>query len=182
MYGKFYAVSSSDEIQIGTIEAKLTWLMTPIGLLIDEANLTGGPVTIDTDELRNSTGEMDFEAIIRNQSVAVFLEKLQPGGLHNISVQIRPDGVHIQALKTVLLPIQVSAHAKLKLDSPDSISVELIAAEAMGAGLKNMVANQIEQINPIVESDMFPIPVRFEKVIHEEGQVRVTGKGKLSAN
>ena len=156
--------------------------MTPIGLLIDEATLSGGPVTIDTDELRESKGELEFEAIIRNKSVAVFLEKLQPGGLHSFSVNIQPDGIHIEAVKTVLLPIQATAHAQLKMDSPESISVELISAEALGAGLKNMVANQIEQINPIVKSDMFPIPVKFEKVIHEEGQVRVTGKGKLSAN
>jgi len=79
-----------------------------------------------------------------------------------------------------LLPIQANAHAILKLDSEDSISVELLTAEALGAGLKNMVANQLEQINPVVKSDMFPIPVKFKQLIHEDGQVRVFGVGQLS--
>ncbi len=156
--------------------------MTPVGLLIDEANLTGGPVTINIDELEDSKGELEFEAIIRNKSVAVFLEKLQPGGLHTFQVNIQPDGVHVDAVKTVLVPIPATAHAILKLDSSESISVELLSAEALGAGLKNMVANQLEQLNPIVKSDMFPIPVRFETITHEEGLVRVRGKGKLSSN
>lgn len=174
-------MSSSDIIQIGELTTKLTWLMTPIGLLIDEANLTGGPLTIDTDELRQSEGEVKFEAIIKNKSIAVFLEKLQPGGLHSFEVDIQEDGIHINAIKTVLLPIQATAHAILKLDSPESVSVELLSAEALGAGLKNMVANQLEQINPVVKSDMFPIPIEFKEIIHEEGQVRVLGEGQLTA-
>lgn len=156
--------------------------MTPIGLLIDEVNLKGGPLEIDTDEIKSSQGSLSFEAIIKNKSVAVFLEKLQPGGLHSFTVNIQSDGIHIEAVKTVLLPIQATAHAILKLDSPESVSVELLSAEALGAGLKNMVANQIEQINPIVKADMFPIPVEFKEIINEEGQVRVLGVGKLSAH
>lgn len=155
--------------------------MTPIGLLIDEVNLQGGPLDIDTDDLDKSRGKLSFEAIIRNQSVAVFLEKLQPGGLTNFQVSIQPTGLHIQAVKTVIVPIPATAHAILKLDSPEEISVELVSAEALGAGLKNMVANQIAQINPIVKSDMFPIPVRFKGVIHGDGQVTVIGEGDLSA-
>ena len=85
-------------------------------------------------------------------------------------------------MKTVLLPIQANAHAILKLDNEESISVELLSAEALGAGLKNMVANQLEQINPVVKADMFPIHVRFKQLMHEDGQVRVFGLGKLSAN
>ena len=161
---------------------KLSLLMTPIGLLIDEATLSGGPITINTKELESSQGDIAFEAVIKSQSIEVFLEKLQPGGLHNFSVNIDVDGLHIEAVKTVLLPIQANAHAILKLDNEESISVELLSAEALGAGLKNMVANQLEQINPVVKADMFPIHVRFKQLMHEDGQVRVFGLGKLSEN
>jgi hypothetical protein len=145
--------------------------MTPIGLLIDQVTFTGGPFTIDTHDLENTAGELRFEAIIKNQSIAVFLEKLEPGGLHDFVVNVKPDGVHIEAIKTVLVPIQTTAHAILKLNGEVSISVELLSAEALGAGLKNMVANQIEQINPIVKADMFPFPV---------GYVQVTGEGRFT--
>ena len=174
-------MSSDKVIQIGEITTTLSWLMTPIGLLIDEVQLTGGPLTIHTRELDDSEGELRFEAIIKSKSIEVFLEKLQPGGLHNFSVEIKPDGVHLEAVKTVLVPIQATAHAILKLNDEDSISVELLSAEAFGAGLKNMVANQIEQINPVVKADMFPIPVVFKELIHEDGHVRVIGEGQLSA-
>ena len=79
-----------------------------------------------------------------------------------------------------MVPIQATAHAILKLNDEESVSVELLSAEAFGAALKNMVANQIEQLNPIVKTDMFPFPVQFKEIIHEEGQVRLIGEGQLS--
>jgi len=85
-------VGSHGLIQIGEMTTKMTWLMTPIGLLIDEATLSGGPITINTDELEKSEGDIAFEATIKAKSVAVFLEKLQPGGLHSFTVTILPDG------------------------------------------------------------------------------------------
>jgi hypothetical protein len=173
-------VASDGKIQIGEIATTFTWLMTPIGLLIDEATITGGPVTIDIEELERSQGDLKFEAIIRNKSIEVFLEKLQPGGLHDFKVNVQPDGIHLEAIKTVLVPIQATAHAILKLDDEDSVSVELLSAEAFGAALKNMVANQIEQINPVVKTDMFPFPVQFKEIIHEDGFVRLLGEGQLS--
>jgi hypothetical protein len=174
-------VSSDGVIQIGEMTSTFTWLMTPIGLLIDEATISGGPVTVNIDELEKSDGDLNFEAIIKNQSLEVFLEKLQPGGLHNFSVHVKADGIHIEATKTVLVPIQTTAHAVLKLIGEESVSVELLSAEALGAGLTNMVANQIEQINPVVKTDMFPFPVQFKQIIHEEGFVRLLGEAQLSA-
>ena len=170
----------SNPIQIGTLETKLTWFMTPVGLLIDEVTVSGGPLTIDQKSLRESTGELEFEAIVRNQSIAVFLEKLKPAGLHSFEVAVQADGVHVKAVKTVLLPIPATAHAILKLDENGALAIELISAEAMGAGLKSVVASQLAEMNHLVEADMFPVPVEFREVIHEEGQVRVLGIAKLS--
>ena len=158
----------------------LTWLMTPIGLLIDEATITGGPIRMKIKDLEESEGDLKFEAIIKNKSLEVFLEKLQPGGLHDFVVNVKHDGIHLEAIKTVLVPIQATAHAILRLNGEESVSVELLSAEAFGAGLKNMVANQIEQINPIVETDIFPFPVQFKEIIHEEGFVRLIGEAQLS--
>jgi hypothetical protein len=169
-----------EPIRIGTLQTKLTWFMTPIGLLIDEVNLSGDSLTVDTDSLKKSQGEIKFEAIIRAKSVEVFLAKKEPAGLQGIEVEIKSEGVFVKATKTVIVQIPVKAHAVLLLDSPMSISISLISAEAMGAGLKNLVASQLETMNPIVESKMFPVPVSFEKVAHEEGQIRVTGKASLS--
>ncbi len=173
-------MGSNKKIQIGEMSTTLTWLMTPIGLLIDEATISGGPLDIQINDLEKSQGEMKFEAIIKNKSLAVFLEKLQPGGLHSFVVNVQPDGIHIDAVKTVLVPIPATAHAILKLNEEESVSVELLSAEAFGAALKNMVANQIEQLNPIVKTDMFPFPVQFKEIIHEEGQVRLIGEAQLS--
>ena len=154
--------------------------MTPIGLLIDEATISGGPITLDVKELEDSQGDMKFEAIIKNKSLEVFLEKLEPGGLHDFKVNVQQDGIHIEAIKTVLVPIQATAHAVLKLNGEESVSVELLSAEAFGAALKNMVANQIEQINPVVKADMFPFPVQFKEIFHEDGYVRLVGEAQLS--
>jgi hypothetical protein len=89
--------------------------------------------------------------------------------------------VHIEGKKQVIVPIPVTAHAVLELSSPSELSIRLISATAMGAGLKNLVSTQIEKMNPIVEAEMFPVPVVFEGVEHRVGEVIVRGSVRLSS-
>lgn len=167
-----------DSIQIGAIEATIKWLMTPIGLLIDEVKVTGDSHTLNTDDLEGTNFDLDFEATIYSKSIEVYLNKLEPAGLKDFEVEIKPDGLFIQAVKTVLLPISAKVHARLKVDNSTSISVEVVSAEAMGAGLKNMVASQIEQHNPIITTDIFPMKVTLEKLSHNDGCVTVSGRAQ----
>lgn len=172
----------SHPISVGKLQTKLTQFMSPVGLLIDEILLEGGPIFINTDVLENSQGEVSFEAIVRNQSIEVFLENLAPAGLHSFSVAVSESGIGINAVKTVLVPIPAKANAMLTLDSADSLSIELISAEALGAGLKNVVANQLAELNPIVTSDIFPVPVQFQRVVHTDGEVRIYGVAVLKGD
>ncbi|HLP00008.1 MAG TPA: hypothetical protein VK171_15535 [Fimbriimonas sp.] len=167
-----------DLIQIGGIEATIKWLMTPIGLLIDEVRVTGGSHKIDPDAIKSTEFDLDFEATIFQKSIEVYLNKLEPAGLKDFVVNVKEDGLHIQATKTVILPIAAKVHAKLLLTDNQSISVQVLNAEAMGAGLKNMVASQIEQHNPIVTADLFPMAVTFDSLVHTDGAVKVVGTAK----
>jgi hypothetical protein len=166
-------------IKIGSAKVRLEWLMTPFGLLIDSVELEGGPFEIDTDRLSQSSGGGSFLATVKAQSIQVFLENQAPAGMSNFGVEVHPDGVHVKATKAVIVQIPVNAHAKLKLDSPASLSIELISAAAMGAGLNTLVANQIEQLNPIITADQFPFPVGFESVEHTDGAVLLRGSLRI---
>jgi hypothetical protein len=173
-------VSNDSSIQIGKISSTIEWLMTPVGLLIDEVVFEGESWRVDPSELEKSTGSGSFRATVRAKSIEVFLENLKPADLYEISVTVAPDGVHIEGKKQVIVPIPVTAHAVLELTSPSELSIKLISAAAMGAGLKNLVATQIEKMNPIVEASMFPVPVTFEGVEHTDEGVVVRGSIKLS--
>lgn len=166
-------------ITISKVHTRIEWLMSPVGLLIDEVVFDGGPFSIETKDLKSSTGSGTFVAKVREKSIEVFLEKLNPGGLSEFIVSVASDGIHIKATKRVLIPIPATAHAKLKLDSASSLSIELISAEAAGAGLKNLVAGQLAQMNPIVEAEMFPFPVEFTEIQHHEGAVVILGTATL---
>lgn len=154
--------------------------MTPVGLLIDEVQFEGENLRINPDDLVKSQGNGTFTAIVKAKSIEVFLDKLQPADLYEFEVAVKPDGIHIEAKKQVIVPIPVTAQAVLELSSPESLSIRLISAAAMGAGLKNLVSTQIERMNPIVEANMFPVPVVFERVEHREGEVVVLGRVTLS--
>lgn len=154
--------------------------MTPVGLLIDQVVFEGESWRIEPSALEKSTGSGAFVATVRAKSIEVFLGNLKPADLYDISVSVEADGVHIEAKKQVIVPIPVTAHAVLSISSPSELSINLISAAAMGAGLKNLVASQIEKMNPIVEAEMFPVPVVFEGVEHRDGEVIVRGTARLS--
>jgi hypothetical protein len=165
-----------DPIKIGKATLRIEWLMTPFGLLIDEVELEGGPFDIDTEDPLKSKGSGAFVATVKAQSIQVFLEKQSPAGLTGFEVVVDVEGVHVKAVKTVIVQIPVSAHSKLKLDSSSSLSIELISANAMGAGLNSLVSSQIQQLNPIVTAEQFPFPVEFESVEHIAEAVLVRGR------
>lgn len=154
--------------------------MTPVGLLIDEVRFEGESWRLEPSDLARSSGSGTFVATVRAKSIEVFLENLRPADLYDIEVSVAPDGVHIEAKKQVIVPIPVTAQAVLELTSGSELSIRLVSAAAMGAGLKNLVSSQIEKMNPIVEANMFPVPVVFEGVEHREGEVVVRGSVKLS--
>jgi hypothetical protein len=168
-------------IKIGKANIQLEWLMTPFGLLIDKVDLTGGPFSINPDDLVKSEGAGQFVATVNAQSIQVFLQNQAPGGLSGFEVTVEPNGVHVKASKTVIVAIPVLALARLKIDSPRSLSIELLSASAMGAGLSTLVSNHIEQLNPIVTADQFPFPVEFESVEHVDGAVLLRGSLRFSA-
>jgi hypothetical protein len=173
-------VSSDSSVQIGKVTSTIEWLMTPVGLLIDHVEFEGESWRLEPSALEKSTGSGTFVATVRAKSIEVFLENLKPADLYDISVSVALDGVHIEGKKQVIVPIPVTAHAVLALSSPSELSIQLVSAAAMGAGLKNLVSSQIEKMNPIVEADMFPVPVVFEGVEHRDGEVVVRGTVRLS--
>ncbi len=174
-------MSNDSSVKIGKVTSTIEWLMTPVGLLIDLVEFEGESWRLDPSALEKSTGSGTFVATVRAKSIEVFLENLKPADLYDISVSVGSDGVHIEGKKQVIVPIPVTAHAVLELTSPRELSIRLISAAAMGAGLKNLVSTQIEKMNPIVEAEMFPVPVVFEGVEHRDGEVIVRGSVRLSS-
>ncbi|MFO0045935.1 MAG: hypothetical protein ACK53G_10935 [Armatimonadota bacterium] len=175
-----YLYIMNRSISVGKIETTLTHFMSPVGLLIDEVKIQGGPVFVNSDQLHLSKGEFEFIAKVRAKSIEVFLEELSPAGLHTFQVTVTEQGLEMNAIKTVIVPIPAKALAVLKMDSEDALSVDLISAEAMGAGLKNLVATKLAELNPIVTADIFPVPVEFLEVRHTGGEVLIIGKAVLT--
>jgi hypothetical protein len=117
-------------------------------------------------------------ARISQESIATFLNELSPAGLSDISVTVLNGLIQIDAKKQVVFAIPAKATAKLEIRD-NALLIILVEASAAGAGLTQIVKNQLDEINPILGSNDLPFPTTFASVEHEGGFVVLKGKMSL---
>jgi hypothetical protein len=177
VFGTLSIVHQNSAIQIGSIEANLRNLRLPIGLNIDEVYVDAESLrwSGSTDQLPTLERPADFTVIVKAPSIAAFLEQIKPAGLSNFVVDVRDGAIHSSAEKKVIISIPATAVVQLAIRGDQELILNLLSAEALGAGVKTLVQTQLEELNPIFDGADFPVDVRFKEVFHESGQVRVIG-------
>jgi hypothetical protein len=96
--------------------------------------------------------------------------------LHSFRVEIADGTVTVHASKTVLIEIRAKAVAHLTIVDSKSLHIELDSVELLGgAGLTNLVRQQVDGMNPIFDARELPVPMTLESVEAADGVVRVFG-------
>ena len=165
-------------LKVGAGTAKFENVLVPVGLNIDEVHVDvrGLAWSTKTSEMPKLDEPGKFTVIVTSSSIASFLESIRPGGLQNFNVDIRSGAIHAAAVMRVIVPIQAKTVVELRIVDEKQLIVHLVSAEALGAGVKNLVQTQLSQLNPIFDASDLPVDVRFESVTHEAGQVRINGR------
>ena len=165
-------------IRFGHVRVHLEGLSLEKAPRLDEVFVEGGPlhVTQDADGEIVPIGSGDLSVIVRSDSIAQFLESQGAGGLSNFQVSISQEGVRVQAVKTVLIPIQAVALVKLEVENGADVHVRLVTAEALGVGVRTLIEDQLAKINRICSASDLPLPGVLTGVVHEAGQVRIEGR------
>ena len=168
-----------EQISVGQFEATFRNLKTPIGLVIDEARLTGVNTVVQMDPLRIEMLEPGtIEAKIGEQALAVFLEQKAPGGMRGFEIALKAGKVYVQASITMIIPMKVSAVCSLRIQDERQIFVDLGSVDVMGVGATGLVEGHIARINPVLDVADLPINVRLKTIEVVDGKVVVKGEAK----
>ena len=91
------------------------------------------------------------------------------------SVIVRPHGIIVEASVSILIRIGGTATCRLKIEDEKRLLVELVSAEFLGVGASGLIQNQLEKLNPVLDTDDLPLPVALKEVRLEQGVLRIFG-------
>jgi hypothetical protein len=165
-----------DEVRLQSLEAKAFGIILPMGLRVDEVQLTSGPARAETDPFRLFLDQPGrILAIIEETSVAEYLNELAPGGLKGFTVACADEVIRINAIAKILFEVAVEAELTLVVEDERRLMVVLQSAEVKGADARKLVEGQLDRINPIFDVKDFPVPMRIERVEVRDQAIWVHG-------
>ena len=165
-------MGDSETVHVGALSAQFENILLPFGLTVDRMTLTAKEASA---QLEPFSLEMDHpasvEAIVHESSLEKFvrLKALE-------SVVVRPEGIMVEAVVRVLLEFRGIAKCRLRVESGSRLMVELVDVDVLGVGAKGLVQNQIEGMNPVLDTATLPFQITLHEAKLEHGFVRVTGE------
>lgn len=173
---------SDQPIRAERLEAVLSGLLLPMGLRVQEIRLRGANASFDPETKQLSLEqEADLVALVTAADIAALLEKQAPGGMRGFSVSIAQGVLTVRATaKMLVLDVPALAVCRLRVDEGTKLMVELESVEVAGVGARNLVQQQLDQINPILDTTDLPFVVTMTEVMAEGDAVTIRGKARPS--
>jgi hypothetical protein len=161
-------------VKVGAIHVHLEDVLLPMGLMLGSVDIEGSDVHVESHPFSvTMTKRAHFQAKLRVNDLASFLNEKGPADLKNFRVQTKDGHLQVDASKMIF---PVKAICRLKIHQHTQIFVEAISIEVMGSGVTNALQSTIEKINPVLDADDFPVDAIFEHISIENGEVLVKGK------
>lgn len=169
-------------VKVQKVQATLSGIRLPMGLLVDHLAIHGSSLSIDTHPPGYRLEEPGtVEAVISQESLAEFLTNEAPGGLKDFQVRAEGGKLHVQATAVMILPIKASAICTLRIANESQLHVDLESVDVMGMGGRSMVESQLAKINPVFDASDLPIPMKLDRVEIAKGMVTLFGRITPSA-
>ncbi|MDX2065631.1 MAG: DUF2993 domain-containing protein [Fimbriimonadaceae bacterium] len=169
---------ANQTVSVGGILATLSHVRLPMGLVLDSVEIRGSGLRVQTEPFDAQLPEPARVIVTVSESaLAAFLEKSGAAGLHSFRVEIADGRIVVHATKTVLIELRAKAVARLAIADGKALNIELESVELLGgAGLTNLVRQQVAGLNPIFDAAELPFPLTLESVEATDGVVRIFGQ------
>ncbi|MBX3117668.1 MAG: LmeA family phospholipid-binding protein [Fimbriimonadaceae bacterium] len=159
------------------VSIRLDYVKTPPGLIIDSLSITGDRISIFGDPFQASLPKPgEVVARISQDSIAHFLGYRDLGKVEELTISFSPGVIDIEAVVRVGVSISVEVQCGLKVESGTKVMAYVKSAKALGLAPTGVVQKIIDDINPLFETSMIPIPVTLTEVevMHEAVELRGT--------
>lgn len=151
-------------------------LVLEMGLVVSKLTLSLGNGVLKTSPVGLRLNEPGtLEAVVEQDAIAQYLEKLGPGGLSKFRVECRDGAIFVNAVARILLEVPVSAKFGLQIVNGKQLEVVLIEAQVVGGDANKLVESQLGRINPILDASDLPFPASFDEVVIENGTLTIHG-------
>ena len=164
-------------VNVDGFEANLNGLMLPMGLRVDRVRIIGSGLQFSHDPFGVKTEEGGkLEVFVSEEDLAAFLNKSSPAGLKNVTVEAKNGMLHIRATKTVLIDVKAYVVCTLRIVDGKKLFVDLESIELMGVGPKQLMQTQLDKINPVIDTEDFPVLAHLETVDVTQGGILLRGR------
>ena len=156
------------------LELRITGLVLPFGLELDEVLLHGCEVEVGSEPFSAvAHGKSPASVRVSAEAIERLLQGLLLSSISDITVSTEGDKLKVAAVVRVIVPIPAVALCALVLDEGKRVRIALESVEP--AGGRAIVERQLNQINPIVDLTSLPVDLTIERVQVADGWVTLTG-------
>lgn len=159
------------------MEATFHGLELSIGLKVRVMRLASGPSTMELHPFNlvfERPGTVEVE--VTQEAVAAMLERHAPKGLGGFSVLAQYGKLFVEATARLGVKVKVDAVATVEIEGHDRLVVRLEKVGSLPGPVSDLVAKQIERVNPLVTTDDWPAKVQLDTVTVDHGLVVVRGR------
>lgn len=165
-----------DGSALGGLQLHIQRLSLPDVPVIDRIAFSGGEAKYDESAMAiDTTTPYQVTAEISEADLCAFVRTKMPDRMRLRDLRITPSGIEFTAEAVIIVPIPI--RLLLRLETVDGNELRVVADDVnvLGAGPKNIVQNQLSQLNPILRTSDLPVPVKFDSADHADAKVIIKG-------
>lgn len=161
----------SEVVTAEAVQAQVSGLSLPMGLVIDRLEAVSGVFRIDPSEHRLDASPVEVVATISTMSLQRFLESQLPGFVTLSEIQFENQEIVVQAKAKVVFEVPFTAKFKLRIEEGREIWIETTYVDKP-VPIKGVLDSQLAQMNPIFKVSDLPLPCALNSV-DIEGDIRL---------
>ncbi len=151
-------------------------IQTPFGLVINSLHLKAEKTTIDPEPFSLQLADpATWEAFVEQAAVQMFVENQIPDTIREIKVEIVQDSINVTAKVKVIVEIEAIAKCSMRIHDGKQLFVEVESVSVGGAAVRNLVQQQLDKVNPILDSKDLPLNLTFERIELRKGEIAMFG-------
>jgi hypothetical protein len=169
-------VAENHRLDFEYVQASLRDVRLPMGLVVDSVKVEAEGVQLQTEPfVAKVRTPGTLEVFVGDQNLEAFLNQRQPGGLRNFVVRATHGQLEIQASMVKIIELRATAICTLRIVGGRQLWVDVQSVQIMGAGATSLVQSLLQNVNPVLDVEEFPIRASLDSVTIGEGGVILHG-------
>lgn len=161
---------------LGGLQLHIQRLSLPDIPVIDRIAFSGGEAKYDEPGMAIETvNRYVVTADITESDLCAFVRTKMPDRMRLRDLRVSPTGIKFTAEAVIIVPIPIRLMLRLEVVDGNELRIVADDVNVLGAGPKNLVQSQLQQLNPLLRTSDLPVPVQFDSVEHTDAKVIIKG-------